>query len=113
MNDIRETSAFWTDIATLSGQTLQTLGQRKDFDIVLIDSKGAVVRPHTNGVERRIKRKEFEGAFTAMGATGQIDLGGIRRHSEMNPVYVAAMIGRLPYVSVNRKPKICLSLQSA
>lgn len=102
---------LWGEISTLSGETLETLGQRKIFDIVLVDSKGVVVRPHANGVERRIQRKDIEGAFSAMRGVGHIDLLGIRKHSEMNPVYVAAMLARLSYVSIERKPKIRLSLR--
>lgn len=99
---------FWADLSQLSAATLKTLGRGNSFDIVSIDEKGAVIRPHESMVDRLIARKSFDGAFGAICSLGMLDLKGIRAHSEMNPVYVAAMIAQLPYVNSSSKPKIVL-----
>jgi hypothetical protein len=67
-----------------------------------------VIRPHKSMVERVVTRKSFDGAFEAICACGLLDLKGILAHSEMSPVYVAAMIAQLPYVDSSSKPKIVL-----
>jgi hypothetical protein len=99
---------FWADLAGLSGATLRTLGRGNAFDIIRIDDRGAVVRPHKSMTDRVIARSSFEGALEAICARGSLDLKGVRAFNEMNPVYVAAMIAQLPYISFSAKPGIIL-----
>ena len=99
---------FWTDLTGLSGTTLKTLGYGNAFDVVSADAKNVVIRPHESMTERTIARQAFEGAFGAIRASGSLDLKGIRKFNEMNPVYIAAMIARLPYIRCVPKPRIVL-----
>lgn len=99
---------FWADLARLEGTTLRTLGRGNVFDVVSIDDKVAVVRPHESMTGRAIPRKSFEGALGAIRSRGSLDLKGVRAFNEMNPVYVAAMIAQLPCISFSSKPKIVL-----
>lgn len=99
---------FWTDLAGLSGTTLKTLGRGNGFDIVSVDEKSVVIRPHESGTERTIARRAFEGAFDAICSRGSLDLKGVRTFNEMNPVYIAAMLAQLPCISSGSKPKIVL-----
>jgi hypothetical protein len=99
---------LWRDLAGLSGTSLKTLGRGNGFDIVSVDGKGVVIRPHGSGTERMIARGAFEGAFDAICSRGSLDLKGIRTFNEMNPVYIAAMLAQLPCISWDSKPKILL-----
>jgi hypothetical protein len=99
---------FWRELAGLSGTTLKTLGHGKGFDIVSIDEKSVVIRPHESETERTIARRAFEGAFDAIFSHGSLDLKGVRKFNEMNPVYIAAMLAQLSCISSCSKPKIVL-----
>jgi len=99
---------FWRELAGLSGTTLKTLGRGNGFDIVSIDEKSVVIRPHESGTERTVARRAFEEAFNSICSRGSLDLKGIRTFNEMNRVYIAAMLAQLPYISSCSKPKIVL-----
>lgn len=101
---------FWSDLSKLTGTTLKTLGRGNAFDVVEVNEKQVIVKPHATGAGRAINRKDFQNAFDAICVHRTIDLAGIRRFSEMNPVYVAAMIAALPYISYTNEPKISLKL---
>jgi hypothetical protein len=89
---------FWRELAGLSGTTLKTLGH----------GKSVVIRPHESETERTIARRAFEGAFDAIFSHGSLDLKGVRKFNEMNPVYIAAMLAQLSCISSCSKPKIVL-----
>lgn len=95
---------FWNDLSELVGKELETLGHGKAFDVVEVSEKFVIVRPHETGVDRKIDKKAFIGAFEEICSKGSLNLKGIRSFSEMNPVYVAAMLAELPYITSTKKP---------
>jgi len=99
---------LWVNLAGLSGTSLKTLGRGNGFDIVSVDERGVVIRPHKSGTERMIARGAFERAFDAIRSRGSLDLKAVRTFNEMNPVYIAAMLAQLPCISWGSQPKILL-----
>ncbi|MDB5761632.1 MAG: hypothetical protein JWQ21_627 [Herminiimonas sp.] len=104
---------FWADLSRLSGRTLKTLGHGKVFDVLDINEKHVIVKPHATGSERTIHRQDFQYVFDTISLQGSIDLKGIRHFSEMNPVYIAAMMAALPYITFSNRPKIHLRIVAA
>ncbi|MDB5992825.1 MAG: hypothetical protein JWQ10_4228 [Herbaspirillum sp.] len=101
---------MWTEIYGLAGSTLATLGRKNLFLIVKVETNAVVVRPLETAVDRRIPRKEIEGAYDELRLRGTMTLAQIRSFSEMNPVYVAAMLSQILGVTYVNKPKIQLSV---
>jgi len=104
---------MWTEIATLRGRKLYTLGRNEEFEVLDVTSSSVTVQPSSSGSKRVIAKRCFDGAFAALSDNGQIDLAGIRQHNEMNPVYIAAILAQLAGVQTQRKPKIVLRLPQA
>lgn len=99
MNDI---------LSPLLGQRLTTLGRAEPFLFKALNRGVITVVPEKSGIERSFPLSHVEGALEELKARGTICLVDIRRHSEMNPVYIAALLSRLPGVSHVKKPKITL-----
>lgn len=104
---------MWTEITALRGRKLYTLGRSEEFEVLDVTSSSVTVQPSSSGARRVIAKRCFDGAFAVLSDHGEIDLVGIRRHNEMNPVYIAAMLAQLPGVQTQRKPKIVLRLPRA
>jgi hypothetical protein len=85
------------------------LGRKEAFKILEVSSTGARVCPAASGTERWIPRPQIEEAHSELVSIGSIDLAGIRRYSEMNPVYVAAILATLDGICFKNKPKIVLT----
>jgi hypothetical protein len=101
---------MWQELSKLSGKTLLTLGRGQPFDIVEITASRVVIRPSKSGVERAIGMRCFETAYDELLASDGVDLVMFRRHNEMNPVYIAAMLAQLPGIQTIRKPNILLKV---
>jgi len=100
---------MWNELSMLKGRDLQTLGRARRFSIVDITCAAVLVRPGCSGSERIIPRAQIDAAYRQLVQHGNIDLAGIRHHSEMNPVYVAAMLAELPGITSRSRPKIVLT----
>jgi hypothetical protein len=96
---------IWGEIEKLKGQTLQTLDQRKPFDIVEVTEYAVIIRPHKSNAERLISRDEIEDAAKRLIAVGQLTRTEIHAEfSEFNPAYVAAILVELPNVKHSIRP---------
>jgi hypothetical protein len=95
------------ELSSRVGKTFVTLGQRKPFDLTAVDRSTVQVRPASTNTERSFPIKHVQATLDHLIAHGSIDLEGIRSYSEMNPVYVAALVGDLPGVTISTRP-ICL-----
>jgi hypothetical protein len=93
-----------TELSPLIGKKLFTLGHKNEFSVVDIDEKYVVVKPSAKDVERKIKTNDFQNAYDELMTNGSITLKRIRSFSEMNPVYIAAMLAQLTYVSYTARP---------
>jgi hypothetical protein len=93
-----------TELTPLVGKKLLTLGHKNEFSVVDIDEKFVIVRPSAKEVERKIKTADFQNALNELLANGSMTLKTIRSFSEMNPVYIAAMLAQLTYVSYTSRP---------
>lgn len=81
------------------GRTFYTLGRRLAFELVAVDRRGILVRPAATQTVRNIPIDQVQGAFEHLVKNRSIDLKGIRKFSEMNPVYVAALFADLPGIN--------------
>jgi hypothetical protein len=96
---------IWNEIRKLEGQTLQTLAQKKNFDIVEVTEHKVTICPHATQTERLISRLEIEDAFQRLTVTGQITRSEIQENfSQYNPAYVAAILAELPTVQHSTSP---------
>lgn len=92
------------ELSPLIGKKLLTLGQKNEFSVVEVDEKFVTVKPSAKEVERKIKTKDFQDALDDLICNGSTTLKRIRSFSEMNPVYIAAMLAQLTYVSHTSRP---------
>jgi hypothetical protein len=92
------------ELSTRVGRTFVTLGHRKPFELISVNAHGVDVRPASTATTRTIPFKQVQAAFDHLAQNHSINLAGIRSFSEMNPVYVAALIGDLPGVTVSTRP---------
>lgn len=100
-------------LQALNGKELRTLGEAKPFDIIDVEPKKIIVRPHSTMNERSVLRQELEGAYNELVAVGSITRVKIEsHHSPRNPAYVAAILATLPDVRHRSKPKIELWVEN-
>jgi len=96
---------IWEEVKKIQGTTLKTLRHNKPFDVVEVDSKSVVVKPHVSGKERKISMQDIEEAFKELKKRGKITRVAIMsRYSAFNPAYVAAILAKLPNVTFSKKP---------
>lgn len=95
-------------LSRLLGQRLTTLGRDEPFVFTALNRGVITVVPEKSGIERSFPLSHVEGALEELKARGSVCLDDIRRHSEMNPVYIAALLSKFPGVSHVKKPKIML-----
>jgi len=104
---------LWSEIKKLEGKTLTTLDQGRSFEVLVVLNSGVVINPLRTKKERLVPWKQIEGAFRQLLALGQITRSEIEtQHAPRNPVYVAAILAELPYVTHTIRP-IVLYYKSA
>jgi hypothetical protein len=96
---------MWNEIQKLEGKTLQTLYQKKKFDIIEITENAVIICPHATQTQRRVSRHELEAAYQRLAAIGQLTRTEImKKYSQFNPAYVAAILAELPNVQPSTDP---------
>lgn len=93
-----------TELSSRVGKTYVTLGQRKPFELLAVDRSSILVRPAATNTVRTFSLKHVQAAFDHLVSHGSITIRGIRTYSEMNPVYIAALLGDLPGITVSTRP---------
>lgn len=84
---------------------MQTIAQRRPFDITQIDEDEIAIKILSTGKPRHIPRADIEGAWQELVRVKHIDRKRIRpAYNEVSPVYILAMLAQLPgvHVSVDR-----------
>jgi hypothetical protein len=96
---------YWLEIDKLKGKTLRTLDRGNPFDGVAVTDSDVIVQPHVRDMERKISRKEIEGAFRELSTRRELTRVKIHeQYSEFNTAYVAAILAALPGVEHKIRP---------
>lgn len=93
-----------TELTCPAGKSFSTLGQKRPFDLISVNHSSVVVRLALTDTLRSIPFKQFQAAFDHLRSAGSITLQGTRAYSEMNPVFVAALIAELTGISTSSRP---------
>lgn len=87
--------SFWDRVRQLDGQTLKTIAQGREFDVVRVTHDRIVFRPRRGkGTERWWPRKELEELDSAIASVDEMTPERVRREwpSDQNTSYVAAIL---------------------
>ncbi len=102
---------FWKLVAALQGKVLQTLYQRRLFNVLLVTASHAIVVPQKTEKNGLVPMKEIEGAYCKLKSTGKLTRVQIEyEFSPRNPAYVAAILANLPGVKFYNDPIITLEI---
>lgn len=85
---------LWERVRLLEGRKLNSTSGRSTFEILSVKSDVALIRIHSTGSERSIRRQEFDKALKFGMVTFSVTPSQIRESgaSEFSPAYVAAII---------------------
>jgi hypothetical protein len=103
-NDM-QVNQIWNEIKDMKGLTLFTLDRHNPFEIIAITESAVTVLPKSTGKERPISRDGVENAYRHLAITGKLTLAEIEtEYTPYNPVYVAAILAKIPGVQYKIKP---------
>lgn len=88
---------LWDGVRALQGQTLTTL-RGKPFTVLTVTDTLVTIIPKSTGKLRPVRRQEIEAAAHITGGPAALTATAVREAgaSEMNPVYVVAILKALP-----------------
>jgi len=96
---------IWTHVKALEGETLATLDRNKKFKVCQVKNFEVVVIPAATGKHRPVPRKTIEDAYRFLVSNKQLSRERIEKEfAPRNPVYVAAILAKMPGVDYRLKP---------
>jgi hypothetical protein len=91
---------LWDEIKELEGKVLETLRDKKKFEVVEVRDAVVIIKILGRGHKKWIPWKYIEGAYCELAALGKISRNGIMaRHAPWFPAHVAAILANLPDVT--------------
>lgn len=103
---------FWDQIKAFQGQTLKTVQQGKEFDVLVVEDNRVIIKPHSSREKKRISKQSIESSYQALVNSGALTIKMTKAFSEHHPVYVIALISRFPNIKIEKWPMVKLILQS-
>jgi hypothetical protein len=62
---------FWDQIKAFQGQTLKTIQQGKEFDVLVVEDNRVIIKPHSSREKKRISKQSIESSYQALVNSGE------------------------------------------
>ena len=96
---------IWGQIGRLSGRTLETLSQRKAFEVVKVTDSELELLLHSTDKWRRVDRKRIEEAWKYLEREGSLTRDQVQKNvSPRSSAYVSAILAAVPGVTYTLRP---------